>query len=83
MLAIDLIYNDSSTDYVQIEGAALIGIDVAKEDDLGEWYSQVVTKGQMISYYDVSWSVSNTRSLSNKSLGFRMVKLSIVHDLHI
>ncbi|KAF2121485.1 hypothetical protein BDV96DRAFT_483975 [Lophiotrema nucula] len=38
----------------KIEGAALIGIDVAKEDDLGEWYSQVVTKGQMISYYDVS-----------------------------
>jgi prolyl-tRNA synthetase len=38
----------------QIEGAALIGIDVAKEDDLGEWYQQVITKGQMISYYDVS-----------------------------
>ncbi|KAF2750333.1 prolyl-tRNA synthetase [Sporormia fimetaria CBS 119925] len=38
----------------KIEGAALIGIDVAKEDDLGEWYQQVVTKGQMISYYDVS-----------------------------
>jgi hypothetical protein len=37
----------------QIEGAALIGIDVAKEDDLGEWYQQVITKGQMISYYDV------------------------------
>ena len=39
---------------LQIEGAALIGIDVAKEDDLGEWYQQVITKGQMISYYDVS-----------------------------
>jgi prolyl-tRNA synthetase len=38
----------------QIEGAALIGIDVAKEDDLGEWYQQVITKGQMISYYDVA-----------------------------
>jgi hypothetical protein len=37
----------------QIEGAALIGIDVAKEDDLGAWYQQVITKGQMISYYDV------------------------------
>ena len=37
----------------QIEGAALIGIDVAKEDDLAEWYQQVITKGQMISYYDV------------------------------
>ncbi|KAJ4989092.1 prolyl-tRNA synthetase [Stagonosporopsis vannaccii] len=39
----------------KIEGAALIGIDVAKEDDLGEWYQQVITKGQMISYYDVSF----------------------------
>jgi prolyl-tRNA synthetase len=39
----------------KIEGAALIGIDVAKEDDLGEWYQQVITKGQMISYYDVSY----------------------------
>lgn len=38
----------------KIEGAALIGIDVAKEDDLGEWYQQVITKGQMISYYDVA-----------------------------
>jgi hypothetical protein len=38
----------------QIEGAALIGIDTAKEADLGEWYQQVITKGQMISYYDVA-----------------------------
>ena len=38
----------------KIQGAALIGIDVAKEDDLGEWYQQVLSKGQMISYYDVS-----------------------------
>ena len=41
----------------KIEGAALIGIDVAKEDDLGEWYQQVITKGQMISYYDVSLTI--------------------------
>ncbi|KAF1816900.1 prolyl-tRNA synthetase 2 [Eremomyces bilateralis CBS 781.70] len=38
----------------KMEGAALIGIDTAKEVDLGEWYSQVLTKGNMISYYDVS-----------------------------
>jgi prolyl-tRNA synthetase len=38
----------------QIEGSALIGIDVAKETDLGDWYQQVITKGQMISYYDVA-----------------------------
>lgn len=38
----------------KIEGAALIGIDTAKEVDLGDWYQQVITKGNMISYYDVS-----------------------------
>ncbi|KAL1638276.1 hypothetical protein SLS56_000084 [Neofusicoccum ribis] len=38
----------------KVEGAALIGIDVAKEDDLGEWYQQVLTKGGMLAYYDVA-----------------------------
>ncbi|KAF2103092.1 prolyl-tRNA synthetase [Rhizodiscina lignyota] len=38
----------------KIEGAALIGIDVAKDDDLAEWYQQVLTKGKMIDFYDVS-----------------------------
>jgi len=38
----------------KIEGAALIGIDVAKEDDFSAWYSQVLTKGEMMDYYDVS-----------------------------
>lgn len=46
------------TDKFQIEGAALIGIDVAKEADLGDWYQQVITKGQMISYYDVSHGIA-------------------------
>jgi prolyl-tRNA synthetase len=30
------------------------GITVKKEDDLAEWYQQVLSKGQFISYYDVS-----------------------------
>lgn len=47
----------------QIEGAALIGIDVAKEDDLAEWYQQVITKGQMISFYDVSSGNPEMQSL--------------------
>ncbi|KAL1972826.1 hypothetical protein VTN31DRAFT_6368 [Thermomyces dupontii] len=38
----------------KIEGAALIGIDVAKEDDFPTWYQQVLTKGDMLDYYDVS-----------------------------
>lgn len=38
----------------KIPGAALIGIDVAKEDDFAGWYQQVLTKGDMLDYYDVS-----------------------------
>ncbi|KAI5285239.1 ribose-phosphate pyrophosphokinase 1 [Ascosphaera aggregata] len=38
----------------KLEGAALIGIDVAKEDDFPTWYQQVLTKGDMLDYYDVS-----------------------------
>lgn len=38
----------------KMEGAALIGIDVAKEDDFSGWYSQVLTKGDMLDYYDIS-----------------------------
>lgn len=38
----------------KIEGAALIGIDVAKEDDFSGWYQQVLTKGEMLDYYDIS-----------------------------
>ncbi|KAL8823127.1 MAG: hypothetical protein Q9191_006151 [Dirinaria sp. TL-2023a] len=38
----------------KIEGAALIGIDVAKEDDFSAWYTQVLTKGDMLDYYDIS-----------------------------
>ncbi|CAD0108680.1 unnamed protein product [Aureobasidium uvarum] len=37
----------------KMEGAALIGIDVAKEDDLSEWYQQVITKGEMLEFTDV------------------------------
>lgn len=38
----------------KIEGAALIGIDVSKEEDFPGWYQQVLTKGDMLDYYDVS-----------------------------
>ena len=35
-------------------GAALIGIGVTKEDDFSGWYQQVLLKGDMLDYYDVS-----------------------------
>jgi len=38
----------------KMAGAALVGIDVAKEDDFPTWYQQVLTKGDMLDYYDVS-----------------------------
>ena len=38
----------------QKPGTALIGIDVTKEEDFPGWYQQVLTKGEMIDYYDVS-----------------------------
>src|ERR1700744_621417 len=38
----------------KIEGAALIGIDVAKEEDFPGWCQQVLVKGDMLDYDDVS-----------------------------
>ncbi|KAF3929647.1 hypothetical protein ABW20_dc0109410 [Dactylellina cionopaga] len=38
----------------KIEGAHLIGITVDKEVDFSGWYQQVLTKGDMLDYYDVS-----------------------------
>ncbi|KAJ8925847.1 hypothetical protein NQ315_009699 [Exocentrus adspersus] len=31
-----------------------LGLEAKKEEDLSDWYSQVITKGEMIEYYDVS-----------------------------
>ncbi|XP_076330314.1 LOW QUALITY PROTEIN: bifunctional glutamate/proline--tRNA ligase-like [Tachypleus tridentatus] len=31
-----------------------LGMEAKKEKDLADWYSQVITKGEMIEYYDVS-----------------------------
>ena len=38
----------------KIEGKEMISIDVSKEEDFSGWYQQVLTKGEMIDYYDVS-----------------------------
>ena len=37
-----------------VEGAELIGITVPKEADFSGWYQQVLTKGDMLDYYDIS-----------------------------
>ncbi|CAH6722719.1 putative proline--tRNA ligase [[Candida] jaroonii] len=38
----------------KLEDAKLIGITVDKAKDFSSWYAQVVTKGEMLDYYDVS-----------------------------
>ncbi|KAL1920861.1 uncharacterized protein VTP21DRAFT_11496 [Calcarisporiella thermophila] len=38
----------------QSEGASQLGIEVKKDVDFSKWYQQVVTRGDMIEYYDVS-----------------------------
>ena len=35
-------------------GKALISVTVTKEEDFASWYQQVLTKGDMLDYYDVS-----------------------------
>lgn len=31
-----------------------LGLEAKKEENLSEWYSQIITKSEMIEYYDVS-----------------------------
>lgn len=38
----------------EIHGAELIGITTRKEADFSNWYQQVLTKGDMLDYYDIS-----------------------------
>ena len=43
-----------SSNSAVIEDAKLIGITVDKAKDFSGWYTQVLTKGEMLDYYDVS-----------------------------
>lgn len=36
------------------KGVTKLGLHAKKDEDFGEWYSQVVVESEMISYYDVS-----------------------------
>lgn len=38
----------------KIEGAVKIGIEYSREDNFSEWYTQVITKSEMIEYYEIS-----------------------------
>lgn len=58
----------------KIPEAELIGITVRKEGDFPDWYQQVLRKGDMLDYYDVSgcyilkpWSYTVWQSIQSKS----------------
>ena len=38
----------------KVPDAELIGITTQKEADFSNWYQQVLTKGDMLEYYDIS-----------------------------
>ncbi|KAH8264319.1 hypothetical protein KR038_006393 [Drosophila bunnanda] len=49
-----------------------LGLEATKEENLPDWYSQVITKGEMIEYYDVSgcyilrhWSFAIWKAIKN------------------
>jgi len=53
-------------------GVTRLGLEVAKEENLADWYSQVLTKAEMLEYYDVSgcyilrpWSYSIWESIKD------------------
>jgi prolyl-tRNA synthetase len=37
-----------------VKGETKLGLNARKEDNIAEWYQQVITKAEMIEYYDVS-----------------------------
>ena len=53
-------------------GVTRLGLEAAKEENLADWYSQVLTKAEMLEYYDVSgcyilrpWSYSIWESIKD------------------
>lgn len=58
----------------RIPEAELIGINVRKDGDFADWYQQVLRKGDMLDYYDVSgcyilkpWSYTVWQSIQSES----------------
>nr|CAI5819600.1 unnamed protein product [Callosobruchus analis] len=44
----------SASEEVGLKKQTRLGLEAKKEENLADWYSQVITKGEMIEYYDVS-----------------------------
>ena len=47
-------YHSRSVAIIVMKPLYRLGIEVEKEENLAEWYSQVITKSEMIEYYDIS-----------------------------
>lgn len=45
---------ESKDDASGVKKQTRLGLEAKKEENLPDWYSQVITKGEMIEYYDVS-----------------------------
>ncbi|GBG33715.1 Proline--tRNA ligase [Hondaea fermentalgiana] len=45
---------DAKSHKQQKKKTTKLGLSVAKEDDFSEWYTQVITKSEMIEYYNIS-----------------------------
>ncbi|KAG8184855.1 hypothetical protein JTE90_016200 [Oedothorax gibbosus] len=45
---------EEDKDTKEVKKVTRLGLEIRKEENLADWYSQVLTKGEMIEYYDVS-----------------------------
>ncbi|KAG5673819.1 hypothetical protein PVAND_003834 [Polypedilum vanderplanki] len=45
---------ESKDESPRLKKQTRLGLEAKKEENLADWYSQVITKGEMIEYYDVS-----------------------------
>nr|CAB3243111.1 bifunctional glutamate/proline--tRNA ligase [Phallusia mammillata] len=48
------VVNDKGDEGRVVKKQTRLGLEASKKDDLSEWYSQVITKAEMIEYYDIS-----------------------------
>lgn len=64
------------------DGPALIGIDVTKEEDFPNWYQQVLTKGDMLDYYNVSGCfVLKVECEISTTTAFCLILTDLLHSL--
>ena len=54
MLCFNNLLHVFATMFIFIDIIISLGVNAKKEESLSDWYSQVITKAEMIEYYDVS-----------------------------